>query len=52
MWSYCVEFVDELGHPLKTVYVSASNPHHAKREALRGIVVPDDCADIEVTRLN
>lgn len=52
MWSYCVQFLDDLGHVLKSTYVSASNPHHAKREALRGVAVPDDCADIEVTRLS
>ncbi|QDB70987.1 hypothetical protein bb8_p12 [Bordetella phage vB_BbrP_BB8] len=52
MWSYCVQFVDELGQVLKSTFVSASSPHHAKREALRGGVVPDDCVDIEVTRLS
>lgn len=51
MWSYSVQFLDDLGHVLKTVFLSAFNERHAQREALRG-AVPEDYSGIEVTRLN
>lgn len=52
MWSYCVQFLDDCGNVLKTRYLPASGSHHALREALRGEGVPEDYADIEVTRLS
>lgn len=51
MFSYAVQFLDDCGHVLSTVFLSAFNERHAQREALRG-VVPEDYSDIEATRLN
>lgn len=50
MFSYAVQFLDDCGHVLKTLYLSARNERHAQREALRG-EVPEGYSDIEATRL-
>lgn len=51
MWSYCVQFLDDVGTVIHTVYLSAFNERHAQLEALRG-VLPSDYVDIQATRLN
>jgi len=52
MWSFCIQFLDDFGNVLKTRYVPAASHHQARREALRGEGIPEDYADIEVTRLS
>lgn len=49
VWSFSVEYLDDLGQVIKSAVVSATSPKHA--EYLAGRSAPDDYSEIQVTRL-